>query len=106
MTEFKSVKELVGKLARRAAPNIVGDYSFITEPVLIREVTEFKIFVTTTYGHKIELSYDEYDDRMWVESSRGITSSTVADLYGEILMLQRELYEERRKEEDSKNGRS
>lgn len=106
MIEFKSAKELVGKLARRTWPNKIGDYSFIMEPVLIREVTEDKIMLTTVYGHKLDVTAKNYDDNGWVEAKHGITSAEVANIYTEYLLLSRRLDEERRQKEDQKNGRT
>jgi hypothetical protein len=85
--EFKSAKELVGKVVRRTAPSTNGDYSFIMQPVLIKEVQTDRVIVKSLEGALVSLMFPDYDDDNWVEANHGVKSVQVAELWSKIREL-------------------
>lgn len=89
--KFQKAKELVGQVARRSAPSLKGDYSFIMSPVLIKEVRSDRIIVKTLEGNITTLMFPDYDDDNWIAADQGISALKVAELWAYVRELKKKL---------------
>lgn len=93
-SQFKTAHELLGKVVRRTAPSKNGDYSFISECALLKEIRENAIIMKTTEGHIVSLKREDYDDDNWIHTNGSVSSTVVAELWSQIRILEEVLQDQ------------
>lgn len=86
-SQFKTAHELLGKVVRRVAPSKNGDFSFINECALIKEIRENAIIMKTLEGHIVSLSRENYDDDNWIHTNGSVSSTVVAGIWAQVRNL-------------------